>query len=252
MTKNTTQKIDRFATQLAECLGENLISLLLYGPGVRDESAGSAEPTTLLVVRDASPQALRSIQATIAAWTKRGDPPPLIFSDGEWRSSADVFPIEIEEMREAHLLLKGANPLDGVETDSEDLRRELEREVRGKLLQLRTQFAAAASDGKALSNLLTRSIVTFFILFRAVLRLTGHTPPRRPRELVEKAAEVAGLEADAFEWVLAKISGAKPQNLKPYDPIGDRYVMQIEQLAHFVDSFEVTSIDSATDGGDNQ
>jgi hypothetical protein len=172
---------------------------------------------------------------------KKGFPPPLIFSEGEWRDSADVFPIEIEDMREAHRVLRGSNPLDGVETEPEDTRRELEREVRGKLLQLRTEFAATASDGKALGARLADSATTFFVLFRATLRLAGRTPPLDSSTLVKETADLAGFDGTAFDWILKKLAGHKPANLKPHDAVGNHYVEQIERLAQYVDAFVTTS-----------
>ena len=238
MAKNLNIKIEEFARQLEHDLGDNLVSLLLYGPAVRVEGPGS--PTILLVVGDASPTALRNIEKHIAEWVKKGFPPPLIFSEREWHASTDVFPIEIEDMREAHRLLRGTDPLDAVHTEKDDLRRELEREVRGKLLQLRTEFAAVAADGKALGALLVDSAATFFVLFRATLRLAGRTPPMDPAGLVEETAGLAGMDGTAFDWILGKLAGRKQPNLKPYDAVGDRYVEQIERLAHFVDTYETT------------
>jgi hypothetical protein len=239
MAKELNAKVEEFATRLETALGDNLVSLLLYGPAVRVE--GPNIPTTLLVVRDASPAALRGINDTVAGWAKKGFPPPLIFSDREWRESPDVFPIEIEDMREAHRLLRGSDPLDGIGTDKEDLRRELEREVRGKLLQLRTEFAAVASDGKTLGALLLDSARTFFVLLRATLRLAGRTPPMDSADLVRETAELADLDGTAFDWILNGLAGRKQPVLKSYDAVGDRYVEQIERLAHFVDAYETTS-----------
>ncbi|MEJ2237521.1 MAG: hypothetical protein P8X82_04425 [Gemmatimonadales bacterium] len=105
MAPNIMQKAGELAQRLERELGDNLVSLMLYGPAVRSE--GTNEATTLMIVRDASPEALRPIGAHITSWSKKGNPPPLIFSEMEWRSSADVFPIEIEDMREAHILVSG-------------------------------------------------------------------------------------------------------------------------------------------------
>lgn len=238
MAKDLNTKVEEFAARLETALGDNLVSLLLYGPAVRAE--GPNVPTILLVVQDASPAALRPIEEFVAGWAKKGSPPPLIFSEREWRASSDVFPIEIEDMREAHRLLRGTDPLEYIQTVQEDLRRELEREVRGKLLQLRTEFAAVASDGKALGALLADSATTFFVLFRATLRLAGRTPPMDSAALVRDTAELAGLDGTAFDWILNKLAGRKQPHLKPYDAVGDSYVEQIERLAHFVDSYETT------------
>ena len=239
MAKDKHAQLNALANQLETALGYNLVAFCLYGPGVRDDSAErDRQLTTLLIVNDVSPEALRPVEAAVNRWTKKGHPPPLIFAEDGWRSSTDVFPIEIEDMREAHLLLKGEPPFEGVTTTQEDLRRELEREVRGKLLQLRTEYVAAAPDGKAVGNLLIDSATTFFVLFRAVLRLVGKKPPQEREALVRDAAEATGMDYDAFEWILHKLAGRKAPALSAYDPIGDRYVSQIERLARFVDSYE--------------
>jgi hypothetical protein len=248
MAKDLNTKVEEFAGRLEAALGDNLVSLLLYGPAVRVE--GPNIPTTLLVVSDASPAALRCIEEHVGGWVKKGFPPPLIFSEREWGASSDVFPIEIEDMREAHRLLRGADPLQGIVTSKEDLRRELEREVRGKLLQLRTEFAATASDGKALGSLLVDSATTFFVLFRATLRLVGRTPPLESAELVKETADLADLDGTAFDWILGRLAGKKQPNLKPYDVTGDRYVEQIELLAHFVDSYETQMGNGSTESNE--
>jgi hypothetical protein len=98
-------------------------------------------------------------------------------------------------MKDAHILVSGEDPLAGMETTLEDLRRELEREIRGKLLRLRTEFAASAADGKALGALLIDSSRTFFVLFRTVLKLVGRAPATDPKGLVHALADVTGLAA---------------------------------------------------------
>lgn len=249
MTKSIREKATEFGDRLEHLLGDNLVSMLLYGPAVREEGGGVA--TTLLILRDAGAKALRPIENSIKDWTRKRNPPPLIFTISEWRASADVFPIEIEDMREAHLLVKGTDPLDEVPTTKSDLRRELEREARGKLLQLRAEFAASAADGKAMAALLEQSARTFFVLFRAVLRLVGRVPSQNPRRLVQEIGEVTGADPSAFSWVLGKIGGEKVQSLRAHDQIGDRYLEQIEKIAVFVDIYDTTTTD-VSEQGSNQ
>jgi len=250
MTKDLQAKVEQLAAQLEEKLGDNLVTFCLYGPAVRhDTRDGEKALTTLLIVRDASPLGLRAVEGPIADWVKKGSAAPLVFAEDEWRSSTDVFPIEVEDMREAHRLLRGDDPFAAVTTTPEDLRRELEREVRGKLLRLRTEFVAAVPRGKALEDLLLDSVGTFFVLFRAVLRLTGEEPPQTPKRLVRETAAVAGLDATAFDWVLDKLVGHNVPSLRAYDPIGDRYVEQVERLARFVDTYDTAGAPGAPKQG---
>ncbi len=246
MAKDPTGKLEALATQLEKALGDDLVAFCLYGPAVRhDTREGDRELTTLLIVRDTTPRRLRPIEAPIADWVKKGNPPPLVFAEDGWQASTDVFPIEIEDMREAHRLIRGRDPFANLATTREDLRRELEREVRGKVLRLRTEFVAAAPRGKALEDVLLDSAGTFFVLFRAVMRLTGHPPPQTPKTLVHEVAEVAGLEATAFDWVLDKLVGHNVPALKAYDLIADHYVEQLEKLVRFVDAYDITGAPSS-------
>ncbi len=140
MAKNAHAKLDALAAQLERKLGDNLATFALYGPAVRhDTRERDRELTTLLILNDASPVALRPVEDEIAGWVKKGNPPPLIFAEQGWRGATDVFPIEIEDMRDAHELLHGDDPFGGLSTDKCHLRHELDREIRGKLLQLRAE-----------------------------------------------------------------------------------------------------------------
>ena len=231
--------LDEFARRLEGALGDNLVSLVLFGSAARGTHVeGRSDVNVLAIVRDASVAALHAATPVVADWTKGGQPPPLIFADAEWRAATDVFPIEIEDIRDAHRVLAGKDPLDGVTTRRGDLRTELEHEVRGKVLRLRTEYAAAAADGKALGRLLVHSAGTFFVLFRAALRLTGGVPPARHEALVREACAAAGLDASAFDWALAALEGKKPVDLEPYDPVAGRYVDAMEQLAEYVDKLK--------------
>jgi hypothetical protein len=239
MAREALAKVEALAARLEEKLGDNLVAFCMYGPAVRrDTRDADREVTTLLIVHDAAPAKLRPIEQPIADWSKKGHPPPLVFAESGWRASADVFPIEIEDMREAHHLVRGGDPFLSLTTTREDLRRQLEREARGKLLRLRTEFVAAAPKGKALEDLLLDSIGTFFVLFRAALRLVGEAPPQTPKALVQETAAVAGLDGTAFDWVVDKLVGHNVPSLRAYDPVGDHYVEQIEQLVRFIDAFE--------------
>ncbi|MFQ5550191.1 MAG: hypothetical protein ACE5FJ_03025, partial [Gemmatimonadales bacterium] len=168
-------------------------------------------------------------------WAKGGNMPPLIFPLDGWRDATDVFPIEIEDMREAHRIVSGADPFEGVVTRRDDLRRELERETRGKLLQLRAQYVAFAKDGKGLTRLLVESAPAFFVLMRAVVRLAGETPAANPRRLVDRACELAGIDPSAFDWVVRKITGDNVNALQANDSTAVEYLQAIERLAQYVD-----------------
>jgi len=240
MAGKSERDVERFAERLEGALGDDLVAAVLYGSAARGTYVkGRSDVNVLVILRDASAEALRPAAAILADWTKAGEPAPLIFAEAEWRASADVFPIEIEDMREAHRLVRGRDVFGGLATTRADLRSELEREVRSKLLRLRTEYAAAAPSGKALARLLLASASTFLTLFRATLRVVGQAPPRETAALVRATAAVAGMDERAFDWVVGRLEGKAMPSLEPFDQAAVRYVDAIERLARFVDETRV-------------
>ena len=51
---------------------------------------------------------------------------------------------------------------------------------------------------------------------------------------------MSSLDPTAFEWVLDKLVGHNMPALKPYDPVGYRYLEQLERLIEFVDTWRQT------------
>lgn len=236
MAEQLDPKLEALATALERALGEGLVSLVLYGSAARgDYRAAHSDLNLLLILADASPAVLRPIGPIVHRWVKAGHPPPLIFSERGWRASTDVFPLEIEDMRQAHRVLRGRDPLKGLETSPADQRQQLEREALGKLLQLRAEYAASGPHPQALEALLVSSASTFFALFRGVLRLKGSVPPQTPPELIQAAARLVGFDPAAFDWVLARLAGQKAARLTQFDPIAERYLGAVERLAAYVD-----------------
>lgn len=240
MAAKQEEVVNKFAERLEAALGANLVAAILYGSAARGTYVkGRSDLNVLIVVRDASAAALRPVAPVLADWTKSGEPAPLVFSEAGWAASTDVFPIEIEDMRHAHRRLRGRDVFEGLTTTRADLRHELEREARGKLLRLRTEYAAAAPSGKALASLLVSSSGTFLTLLRATLRLVGREPPHEAGALVRAASEATGMEAAAFDWVVGRLEGKAMPALEPYDPVAAGYLDAIERLVRFVDETRV-------------
>ncbi len=227
---------------LTAALGDNLVTLMLYGSAARGTSvAGRSDANVLLVVRDASADTLRRAAPALKAWIRVAKAPPLIQSEADWAASADVFPIEVEDIRDAHRLLAGRDVLAGLSTDRVDLRQELEREARGKLIRLRAEYAATGGDGQVLAELLARALSTFLVFFRAGLRLAGTPVPQDPGAVVAAAAAVAGFDAGAFGWAITARQKSPAPSLQPFDPVAAAYLQAVEQFVVWVDQLKTVA-----------
>ena len=229
--------IDTLGDAVTRALGPRLVSLLLYGSAARGTHVPKRSDVNTLLVCDAVDGALfDALAPVVRAWTKSGHPAPLIFTEREWRESADAFPIEQEDMREAHRLLAGRDPWSGIRVDRGDLRRQLERELVGKLVRLRQAYAALWAEPKRLAGVIVGSAPGFFTMLRALLRLAGQPVPARPEALVGAAATLVGFTAAELAPLIRHAAGGPALRLEggARDPLVAAYLTALARAAQYV------------------
>jgi len=197
-----------------------------------------SDVNTLLICDAVDEDLFARLEPAVRGWTRAGHPAPLILTEREWRASADAFPIEYEDMRHAHRVLAGRDPWAGVTVRREDLRRELEQELKGKLVRLRQAYVAFRSEPKRLGPVLVGSAAGFFTMLRTALRLAGRTAPAAPDDLVREAAALIGFDAAELGDVLAHVQGRQTLKLGTRDPRAAAYLAAVARTAEFVDGLE--------------
>src|SRR5687768_2360874 len=136
--------VDQLVSQLQSVYGPTLRSVILYGSAVGGEHIARRSDYNVLVVLDSVPlDRLPAIGAVLRSWGESGNPPPMIFTSGEWRASADVFPMEYSDILERHRVLYGEDVTEGISVSRPDLRLQVEQQALGKLLHLRSEAMAA-------------------------------------------------------------------------------------------------------------
>jgi hypothetical protein len=185
-----------FLSQVDSALGDGY-SAVLYGSAARDDFVpGRSDLNLMLITDDLSPARLSGLGGAFAGWRKSGYEPPLVILRSEWARAMDVFPIEITDMRCGYQVLRGPDPVAGLQVAPSDLRSALEREFRGKLLRLRQGYVAAAGDPGALGQLAGQSSGTILVLLRALLVLLGRTIPQGSMEVAAAAAASMGMDGE--------------------------------------------------------
>jgi hypothetical protein len=236
MRESVARVVNAFLAEADVALGSGY-SAVLYGSAARgDFIPGRSNINLMLVIDQLDPQILRSLGRAFNGWRKASREPPLVMSRAEWQRATDAFPIEITDMRTAYQVLRGADPLQGVQADPADLRKALEREFRGKLIRLRQGYAAYAPDPAALGALGLQSAATILVLLRGVLALIGKQVPPDSLELAAAAAAAIGFEG---EQLLHVVRHRVDREWRCQTREFENYMDAVEDTAHFLDQLQL-------------
>ncbi|HEX6939582.1 MAG TPA: nucleotidyltransferase domain-containing protein [Longimicrobiales bacterium] len=230
------QTATAFAAALRDTFGERLRGVLLYGSVARGEAIPGASDINVLVLLDRIDADVLTAGSPLARrWSKAGNAAPLFMAEDEWRRAADVFAIELADMRDAHEVLHGPDPLASLEVDRAALRLQTERELRGKLLQLREGMLLAAEEEEAVGRLLMVALPSFVTYLRATLRLAGRDAPLRTPDVLEEAGRLLEADPSPLARVWEARNRRQPIRVGVGDPLTRGYYALAERTAAFVD-----------------
>jgi hypothetical protein len=229
--------LDDLVSQLRLAFGAELRAVVLYGSAAAgDHVPKKSDYNVLVLVASIDTNRLQAASAAAKAWSDSGNPPPLTLTMDEWHGSADIFPMEYADILEGHRVLFGDLQTD-VRVDPKHLRLELEHEAMGTLLQLRRGVLAAGNDAKEQLVLLEGSASTVMVVFRAVLRLRGETPPRDNVELIQKVATAASMDPSSFVQVIWHKRGDTPIRSQDVGRVVAGYLSGMQQLVQYLDRY---------------
>jgi len=234
MEEKTQALLRPVLDRLDRALGQEY-SLVIYGSAARGEFlAGRSDLNLLLVADQLDGPRLREVGAALGDLTRQGYPPPLLIERGEWGRAGDVFPIEIRDMQAAHQVLRGSDPLSGMQVDPADLRRALEQELRGKLLRLRQAYALHAGDPEVLQAAAAMSVSSVAALLRVTGFLLGMAMPRETAAMLSAIGAAIGVDCT----VVATLWEERRRGAGRCDAgMFERYLAAITAAIRVVDQF---------------
>ena len=214
-----------------------LKSIILYGSAAAGDHSGKQSDNNILVVTNSLKiDTLNALSKTASNWAKAGNPAPLLFTEERLIQATDVFPIELLDIRECHQVLFGDNLVKDLNISTENLRLQIEHELRGALIRLRQSYLLTQGKDKEVLNLMTDSLSTFLVLFRASLRLIEKEVPQKKVQALEKLAEHLTFDASVFQTVQALKEGSKKMKDVNTPELFNHYLKTIECVIDAVDA----------------
>jgi hypothetical protein len=239
MANNVERQLADLVARLKDAFGDGLLSVILYGSAaVGDWHEHSSDLNVLCVLKQLSPKELAQSEPIFRWWREQGNPPPLLLTEEEVRTSTDCFPMEFHDMQEHRRVLHGVDVIDGLQIDRSFYRAQVEHELRAKQIRLRQRSAEVLADSDALLRLLIDSVSTFCVLGRHALILGGHAPRWKKREVVAALEGVLQRPLKAFNEILAiRASGKRNARIDTLSLL-EAYLEETEALVRFVDALD--------------
>jgi hypothetical protein len=225
----------QLAEELAKALPKQLKCVVLYGSAAAGDFVPGASNYNVLVIVDSLGVAeMDALSPAIVAWSRGGHPTPLFFTQQQLAESINAFPIEFLDIRQSHRILWGSDLLADMKVEHADLRRQVQRELAGKLLKLRGRYFLTAGKPDAITDLMLHSLSTFLVLFRAALRLYQDNVPNTKLDALHALAKHIPFDVKPFEWLFElKQHNAKSRN-KTSDVSFVTYLKAIECVANAI------------------
>lgn len=225
-----------FVGRLCKAAGSNLVTVILYGSAVTSEFDPEVSDINLLcIMRDTSYRVLEALEPVVKSWVKRRFAPPLILSQQELRSFAEVFPIEFLDMKAKHRVLLGEDLIASLVVSMRMHRVQLEYELREKGLLLHQQLMLNAGDRRGTWDVLRRSLPSFATLFRHLLVAKGQPEALAKRDTITSVAALAGFDPSGFLEVLDVREHKSDLKNKDLKSLAARYIAAVEQATAAVD-----------------
>ncbi len=150
------ERLTALEAALAKELGDDLVSLVVYGSAARGAyRAGQSDVDVVIVVRQASRETLLSIANVmqVARYSARIE--AMILVEDEIAPSTDAFPILYDDIRRNHVVLRGADPFADLAISDRHRRLRIEQELREAQIRLRR----AVVDGLGRKDALAGAVV---------------------------------------------------------------------------------------------
>ncbi|RKX33450.1 MAG: hypothetical protein DRP22_00250 [Verrucomicrobia bacterium] len=228
-------KLGTFADRLQRDI-PGLRSVVLYGSAAAGDHTGrGSDYNLLLVVERLDMELLDRLSRCVRRWMARGNPPPVVFTIERLEKSVDVFPIEIADMKQARRVLWGEDVLERLHISLADLRSQLERELKQKIIALRQGYLAAAGHKRLVRRLMMASFSSVLTLVRSTLRLHQKEIPLRKMDAARMLREHVEFDLEVLETLYAIKCRQATWRGRDCRDLFRRYLLAVETIADHVD-----------------
>ena len=168
------KRLDDLQESLSIALGDDLVSLLVYGSAVRGGwREGFSDIDVVVVLRDAARARLEAISNAVVLARNAARIEVMILTEAEIPRASDVFPLLYDDIRGCHVVLAGRDAFANLTISDRHRRLRIEQELREAQIRLRRAIVDAAGEPELVAPAVTRKAKQLRGPLHALLALRG-------------------------------------------------------------------------------
>ena len=241
-SKPVTAILEKAASETRNALGDNLVSLVLYGSHARGDATAQSDINLFLVVRDSAVSKLEGLTKVVPGWTKHHVVAPIIFEQEQLARSLDTFALEFLEMAAARRVLAGEDPFAAFTPDWAAVRIELEEEAREKLIQLQRTWLMWGHHDKTLRKILGDTVPGYLAMARGVLHLQRQSVDSIATQAVfDGTIHWPGFDPQVWRRLWETAKGLHIPSTSAVSQLMRDYLQQAQSLVRYIDGLVQTT-----------
>ncbi|MEW6201940.1 MAG: hypothetical protein AB1546_08190 [bacterium] len=163
---------------------------------------------------------------------------PVVIDEEYIHRSGDVFPMEFLEWKEKHIHIYGDNLLRDIEVSFENLRLEVEENLRGKKLRLIQAYFEIATGKAHLQSFLETTLPNFLVVFRNLLRLNNKPVPDDVPAMLDSLSEICGVHFPNVKRLFCLKTEALKVKPNEAEILFKGYLQEITDVTRYVDNLK--------------
>ena len=231
LPEETRDVLERYLNKVSQEWQEGVEALLLFGSAARgDFILGRSNINIAGIFRHLPVKTLQKGGSLHRNWGKHQIVAPLMMTLEDLQRSADVFPLEMMQMKDHHVLLQGRNPLLDFTVNEARLPWQCQQEVLGNLFQVRQRYIEGEGRIEAIQALLILSMTALLPCLRGLLKLMGQSSQGADSAILERFHETASFDTTVLSEVLQMKRGLASPGKFEWPKLYERYLESLEQL----------------------
>jgi predicted nucleotidyltransferase len=223
---DVSRALDAFVQEAQAALGDDLVSLVLFGSAAEGRMRATSDVNVIVVLRRFAPERIDAVREPVRLAHAAIKLEAMFILESEIGEAAESFAVKFGDMVARHRVLCGRDVLAGLAPSRDAMRIRVRQILLNFVLRTRERYVLTSLREEQLAALVADCAAPLRAAAEIILRLEGRPAPS-PKEALERVA--AELEPQDWQGVLGDLSNAR-ENGKLAPGIGAPATLRLIEL----------------------